>query len=205
MPTNQQPREMRSARVMVPLDGSLLAEAALAPAASLSFALSAPLAGALHLTRVIHSSVKYDTQHYDQIASIETLDVSAATAYLSAVQQRVQDTAGVEGKLAITSSVIVDHDIAGSLIALAESGEGMETVAGFQGCDVIAIATHERGGLERLVLGSTTERVLSATRLPLLIIRPQRTEEKHGKADVTNTRENGKNQDVEIPSWVGLF
>ena len=32
-----------------------------------------------------------------------------------------------------------------------------------------------KGGLERLMMGSVTERVLHATKLPMLIVRPQRT------------------------------
>ncbi len=37
-------------------------------------------------------------------------------------------------------------------------------------CDLMAMATHGRGGLQRLALGSVTEQVLGATRLPLLVI-----------------------------------
>jgi nucleotide-binding universal stress UspA family protein len=37
---------------------------------------------------------------------------------------------------------------------------------------VIAMATHGRGGLSRLVFGSVAERVLSDTQVPLLLIRP---------------------------------
>jgi hypothetical protein len=40
-------------------------------------------------------------------------------------------------------------------------------------CDLIAMATHGRGGLQRWVMGSMAERVLGATKLPLLIIRPK--------------------------------
>ncbi len=42
----------------------------------------------------------------------------------------------------------------------------------FGRCDVIAMATHGRGGVQRWAMGSITERVLSATKLPLLIVRP---------------------------------
>ena len=58
------------------------------------------------------------------------------------------------------------------LIGAAENGEGMEDVEGFQGCDVIAMATHGRSGLARWAMGSITERVLGATRVPLLVVRP---------------------------------
>jgi len=38
---------------------------------------------------------------------------------------------------------------------------------------LIALATHGRGGFQRWMVGSITERVLDGTRLPLLILRPQ--------------------------------
>jgi nucleotide-binding universal stress UspA family protein len=37
---------------------------------------------------------------------------------------------------------------------------------------VIAMATHGRGGLGRLVFGSVAERVLSEAEVPLLLVRP---------------------------------
>lgn len=62
------------------------------------------------------------------------------------------------------------------LIGVAENGEYMQDTAGFDGCDVIALTTHGRGGLERWVKGSVTERVLNATKLPLLVVCPRQKE-----------------------------
>ena len=69
--------------------------------------------------------------------------------------------------LAITSSVKVEKDVAATLVSLAEVGDG-ETGAS----DLIAISTHGRHGLERWVMGSVTERILDASKLPILIVRP---------------------------------
>ena len=67
---------------------------------------------------------------------------------------------------------------------------------------MIAMATHGRGGLKRLVMGSVTEHLLGATRLPLLIVRPQETEtrsEEHGgTVEAEGTR-------VEMQTWPGLL
>ncbi len=67
---------------------------------------------------------------------------------------------------------MVHTDIAGTLIHVAEHGKFVKDSPGFAGCDVIAMATHGYGGFQRWTLGSITERVLHATRLPLLIVRP---------------------------------
>jgi hypothetical protein len=56
----------------------------------------------------------------------------------------------------------------------AEHEESLEDVEGIKRCDVIALATHRRGGLQRWVMGSVTEHVLRDTKLPLLVVPPQR-------------------------------
>ncbi len=75
-------------------------------------------------------------------------------------------------KLPITWSVAIDTDVAEGIVRVAENGEDAEGAGVFGRCDVIAMATHGRGGVQRWAMGSITERVLSATKLPLLIVRP---------------------------------
>ncbi len=60
-------------------------------------------------------------------------------------------------------------DAASALIQIAEHGEGSEGVGS---SEVIAMSTHGRGGLERLIMGSVTHRVLETTKLPMLVIKP---------------------------------
>lgn len=43
-----------------------------------------------------------------------------------------------------------------------------------QGYDIMAMATHGREGSELWTMGSVTERVLNAVRIPLLLVRPQK-------------------------------
>ena len=74
--------------------------------------------------------------------------------------------------LTVTWSVPVDQDAAEGIISVAERGERDEGENVLGGCDVIAMATNGRSGLQRWVMGSVTEGVLTKTRLPLLIVRP---------------------------------
>ena len=48
---------------------------------------------------------------------------------------------------------------------------GILTAADQAGADLIVIGSHGRHGLEKLVLGSETQRVLSHTRLPVFVVR----------------------------------
>jgi len=167
---------MRSVRVLVPLDGFSLAEAALAPAAHLSAALSAPARGALHLAQVLRLPKLYEYGQNDQLAEMKKQGIREAQASLSTVERKLREGDLAELNLSVTSSVSVDPDVAGTIIGIAEIGEDMrDAVEEYPPCDLIAMATHGRGGLQRWMLGSVTERVLDSTKLPLLIVRPNET------------------------------
>jgi nucleotide-binding universal stress UspA family protein len=145
---------------LVALDGSPFAETALIPAANLVAALAAPNEGILHLTQVITSIGEESQQN--------------AKTYITGVKEQLQQKLK-NLNLSITWSLLRDADVAGAIVDMAEHGEGKTRAERINGCDLIAMSTHGRGGLERLMMGSVTERVLHATRLPMLIVRPQRT------------------------------
>jgi nucleotide-binding universal stress UspA family protein len=165
----------RPLRVLVPLDGSDYARAALVPAASLAAALAAPGQGALHLTHVVQPA-------HDARVPTRTARSTARTAqdtqtsqnmareYLNATIQQLRDTSRVSGiadlNLELTSSVTIDDDIAQGIIRVGENG-GDEV---FGGCDAIAMTTQGYSGPQPWV-GSVAERVLETSRLPLLFVR----------------------------------
>lgn len=75
-------------------------------------------------------------------------------------------------KLALGWSVVVDTDAATAIVQVAE--QGAETGADTkQPYDMVVMATHGRGGLQRWAMGSVTERVLNSTRLPILVVHPR--------------------------------
>ncbi len=145
---------------LVALDGSPFAETALIPAANLVAALAAPSEGILHLTHVL-------THKGDNSKQGAKTYIAGVTEHL---QQKLKNL-----NLSITWSLLNDRDVAGAIVDVAEHDEGTTKAERVNGCDLIAMSTHGRGGLERLMLGSVTERVLHSTKLPMLIVRPQRT------------------------------
>lgn len=158
-------------RVLIPLDGSVRAQAAIIPAAQFIAALAAPAQGALHLTRVV---VLPDETHLGQ-RERETI-MQQTKQYLNALAEQLRegllDSPIADLKLSITWSVTVDTDIAAGIIRVAEQGEDTEGAGASGSSQVIAMATHGYSGLQRWLMGSITFRVLHATRLPLLIVRP---------------------------------
>ena len=152
----------------VALDGSPVAEAALIPSVNLVEAMAAPGHGALHLVEVVK---RFSTTAEEGFVSqLNAEAAERAKAYLATAQERLQEQ---YNGLTITRSVIIDDDAATAIIRTAEHGEQGENREGFGGSNLIAMSTHGRGTLERWVIGSVTERVLNATRLPMLIVRPQ--------------------------------
>lgn len=164
------PHMERPLRVLVPLDGSALAKAALQPAAHLVAALEAPGQGAMHLVRVVKSDT-LPAEVLDPVAKEHLLH--KAKTYLASVSGHVREDIAAKPRLAVTWSVTLDTDAADAIIRAAEVGEDPEGAGAFGRCDLIALATHGRGGLQRWAMGSVTERVLAGTTLPVLIVWPQ--------------------------------
>lgn len=163
-------------RALVPLDGSPLAETALEPAAYLIAALASPSISSLHLAQVVKlPSTTHDEEFVAKIGK-EILD--NAKTYLAAVKERLEETLK-QLNLTVTWSVAIDPDVADALIGMAENGAGEKEAKGLRGCDLIAMSTHGRSGWQRWTMGSVTERVLNAARVPLLVVRPQKVKSEH--------------------------
>ena len=158
---------LRSITALVALDGSELAEASLEPAAYLVAALATPAQGTLLLSTVANKQadrIKHGTEEYMR---------DEAKKYLIGIGERLQGSEIGKLNLVIEWSIEESKDVANALIEAAESGKVIESSYEFTGCDLIAIATHGRGGLKRLMAGSVTESVLGSTKLPMLIVRPR--------------------------------
>lgn len=185
--------DARPLRALVPLDGSTLAKAAIEPAAQLVVALAAPGEGSLHLMRVVKPPASQELQTASDHGTAESLEgnkLHRAKTYLNSITDQLRDSPLAFLNLSITWSVAVAQDVAHAIIQMAENGEDAEGAGVFGRCDLIATATHGRGGLQHWVMGSIAERMLGATKLPILIVRPVSAELKHttSSEDKTLTR-----------------
>jgi nucleotide-binding universal stress UspA family protein len=155
-------------RTLVALDGSALAETALEPAVELASVLAPSAQAALHLLRVIDlPSVEGKIRNpiaieYDAIIRKDARH--EAEIYLKEVTDRLRERLA-DVKVTITSSHVISTDIAGTIIKQAEQEDGYS---------LIAVTTHGRSGLRRLMMGSVTEHILRNTNLPLLVVRPHK-------------------------------
>ncbi len=147
IPVPPLPQEGSPLRVLIPLDGSVRAQAAIIPAAQLIAALSAPAQGALHLTRVV---VLPEAAHLGQ--SEREAILQQAKHYLISLADHMREgllTGPIADlKLSITWSVTVDTDIAAGIIRVAEQGEDAEGTGVFGNSQAIAMATQGYSGLQ---------------------------------------------------------
>jgi nucleotide-binding universal stress UspA family protein len=138
-------------RMLVALDGSPLAEQVLEPACDLARVLGSRL----ELFTVVTPAM-VAAGAFGRLAAGGTAAVDAAQAYLEAVHARLG--ADVEAEVQVSAG----GDPAAAILNAAE----------MRGAGLIALATHGRGGLSRLVAGSVAEKVVHATRTPVLLVRP---------------------------------
>jgi nucleotide-binding universal stress UspA family protein len=142
-------------RIVVPLDGSGLAEQALEQAKELSENVGSPL----HLVRVVDT---YRTQSlpatgmaldYSMLAELAEEEIEDAKTYL---EQKVKEL-GDEG-LEVTGDVL-HGPIARQIVAAANKD------------DVIVMSSHGRTGIKRWFLGSVAEEVMRHAECPVLLHR----------------------------------
>lgn len=181
-------------RALAALDGSSLSEAMFEPVAYLVAGLAHATSqqGELRLLRVVDlpfTSGKLKSQTYIDSKTRDEA-VKVAQDYLGTLTARLGESGLADLNISVTASVASDPDVAEAIIKQAESVESGPV-------DLIALATHGRGGMQHFVMGSVTERVLHHSNLPLLIVRPPK-EQQGGKKEEQGTV-------VEAQSWVGLL
>lgn len=177
-------------RMLVPLDGSATANAALEPGASLLAALAAPgQKRTLHLVSVVQPSRAVDAGSAGELS--HNRELAHAKQFLHRTTELIQHgslaPAIAQHRIPVTWSVLLDMDVAGALLRVVEQGEDTEGAGAFGGCHLLAMATHGRAGFQRWVMGSITERVLSATQRPILIVHPPQEQAKPEQESQTAT------------------
>ncbi len=142
-------------KILVPLDGSELAEKVLPHATALAKGAGAEvtLATVVQLTL---GAVGAKLEAIPEAAAERRAALKAeAMIYLEKVQRDLKGQ-GVQAR-----SVALEGDVAHEIITYAER----------EGFDLVAMATHGRSGIDRFVMGSIAEKVTRSTLKPVLLIR----------------------------------
>jgi len=140
--------------ILVPVDGSETSLQALSKAAGLAQAFGSEITAVYVLDPYPFTGVGADFA-YGQAQYLSAATAEANTA-LEAVKTQMS-AAGVPVKTMVGEGHAVH--------------EGIVRVADSVGADLIVMGSHGRRGLEKLVLGSVAQRVLTAARIPVLVVR----------------------------------
>lgn len=162
---------------LVPLDGSAVAESALAPASCLISALSPPGKATLHLLLVGTLPTPPDGKERPGFLDegMRACLHQETTGYLQAVQERFLQDLQADHRVSLTSSFRFGADVAETVLTVAEQGDMAGAIEGVsaQGVNLIAMMICGReGGGPSWMMGHVASRVLSATHLPLLLVPP---------------------------------
>lgn len=147
-------------RILLPLDGSELAEQAIPEAERLARLTGAPI----HLIRVV------------DVTQLPWYSAYGLAMEYSAVEVAMSD----EGKVAASYlKQVADRLTADGLTVETEILRGPAAralVYASREGDVIVMASHGRGGVARWILGSVAEDLLRHAAVPILLIKPSGTE-----------------------------
>jgi nucleotide-binding universal stress UspA family protein len=135
--------------VMIPLDGSSFAEAALPQA----IALAARMHATLHLVRV----QQYHTVHAGAILQVEPEAEDALKFYLDTTIERIRR---------FHAGPIESYVLDGPAV------DALERFVTARRIGLVVLSSHGRRGPARLRLGSVTDALLQRLRVPMLVVRP---------------------------------
>lgn len=144
-------------RILVPTDGSPLSKKAVRSAVDLAASLGAELVA-------LNVVPRYPMSFFEGAISLSPEDVGRVEKQwaeqgqrLAAGVEAIAHKAGVEACAITMSSDLV----AESVLAAARKHK----------CDLVVMASHGRKGLQRLLLGSETQHVLTHGNVPVLVLR----------------------------------
>jgi nucleotide-binding universal stress UspA family protein len=146
--------------ILIPLDGSVLAEQVLPHVQALVRPEDDVRITLLRAVPPVHAStVEFGGMYAGSVAPAENLEPAEQTArdYLVPIANRLQAD-GYHVALHISRLMAAE-----AILDYAEHHQ----------VDLIAIATHGRSGVSRWVFGSVTQKVIHAATVPVLVIRPQ--------------------------------
>lgn len=141
--------------ILLPTDGTEFCERALQHGIALAKLTQAKVVG-VTVTQPLHSAVPRSFIPKNLAAVIQSETAKIADAKL-AVVQRLAEAAGVPIEIVRQSS---DHP-----------WEAILKTAKDKQCDLIVMASHGRRGVSALMLGSETQKVLTHSSIPVLVVR----------------------------------
>ena len=141
--------------ILIPTDGSEFCERAIRHGVDLAKHLQAKVIG-VTVTQPLHTGTPRAMIPANIAGMIHAETVKQAAEKLSAIEQ----AASAAGVAVETTRESNDHP-----------WEAIVNTAKAKGCDLIVMASHGRRGVSALILGSETQKVLTHSTIPVLVVR----------------------------------
>lgn len=134
-----------------------------------------PTDGSAGVERAIEQAVSLASVHGASVHAVFVVNTASfASLPMETSWEGVSDMLREDGEEALerVRAIAARHDVEVET-ALIEGTPSKEVVryATEQGCDLIVMGTHGRGGIDRLLLGSVAERVVRGSPVPVLTVR----------------------------------
>jgi nucleotide-binding universal stress UspA family protein len=141
--------------LLVPTDGSALSEAAIQMAMRLASESGARVTG-IHVMREFHVFA----YQADMLADTEEQYIRGAQKHANDYLTVITNAAGQAGVECDTVATSRAHPY-----------EAIINIAAERDCDLIVMASHGRSGVRALLIGSETQKVLTHSAIPVLVVR----------------------------------
>lgn len=142
-------------KILVPLDGSALAERALTHAEKIAKGTGAELILMQVIGIPLADAPEVGPAEEEKVFKA---DVDSARTYLESIGERLR-----QGGLPVRSVVA--------------QGAADSEILGFahrENVDILVMSTHGRSGLSKLLMGSVAQKVMLTTKRPVMLVKPER-------------------------------
>lgn len=141
--------------LLLPSDGSPLSEAAVQTAMTFARSINSKVTG-IHVMPEFHVL----TYRADMLADTKDKFANDSKSYANELLASIQSAAKLAGVACDTAAVTSDEPYAAIIRAADE-----------RNCDLIVMASHGRRGVRAILLGSETQKVLTHSNIPVLVLR----------------------------------
>ena len=135
-----------------------------------------PTDGSETVDRVIDAALDVAAHHDAAVHLLYVADTNRPN--LEAAETDVRDSLLARGESVVEDAATRARDRNLHVVTVVREGDPAPTIVEYAdetGIDLVVMPTHGRTGVTRLVLGSITERVVRASEVPVLAIRPEAT------------------------------
>lgn len=144
-------------RILVATDGTKLSRKAVEEASRLAVAMGATLT----LVRVVpkHPNTFFDGLAVLTVKEVEQLESAMTEKAKASLDQLLKST--VNQHISVNTVVVKSSNVSEAILKTAKKAK----------IDLIVMASHGRGGIKRVLIGSETLQVLTHSEIPVLVIR----------------------------------